>query len=305
MQLLASQDSSAAAAAAAQALQQAKAWDNLVKIRISLQKSVDLGNELPVKESFCEEKEQCALHIRRSLAALQGALEEQIPSVNGVKRKRADEMKGFKDQSTDKIWTRLNETHNSLRPKWKNVTDKWHARLNFGSEQAKSQLKVLNYSMWDQIDEIVSNEDKFVEKTYGLFSESKRRDKAEQTESADDTQLYDYEVYDDCVFYSTMLKAYVNSNTEVANSSEYVLNADELKELRKYKKNPNGKNVDRKASKGRKIRYVPHTKLQNFMFPQENSSNYNDNGSNGVGGKYGNEKPLLVDSDRLFASLFQ
>lgn len=28
------------------------------------------------------------------------------------------------------------------------------------------------------------------------------------------------------------------------------------------------KNVDRKASKGRKIKYVTHPKMQNFMFPQ-------------------------------------
>jgi len=299
MQLLASQDSSAAAG---QALEQAKAWDNLVKIRISLQKSIDLGNELPVKQSHSEEKEQCAAYIRKSLTALQGAIEEQlpVPAGKGVKRKRTE---GLKDQSTDKIWQRLSETHDSLRPEWKSVTDKWHARLNFGSEQAKSKLKVLNYSMWDQIDEIVSSEDKFTEKTYGLYQDSKRLDKAEQPDA--DEALYDFEVYDDCVFYSTMLKTYINSNTEVTNSSEYVLNADELKELRRYKKNPNGKNVDRKASKGRKIRYVPHAKLQNFMFPQENSTNYNDNGSNGVGGKYGNDKPLLVDSDRLFASLFQ
>jgi protein AATF/BFR2 len=301
MQLLATHDSSAAGA---QALEQAKAWDNLVKIRISLQKSVDLGNELPVKESLCDEKEACASYIRKSLAALGGALEEQVPcSTTGSKRKRVDEPKSFKDQSTEQIWKRLSETHNALRPQWKSVTDKWHARLNFGSEQAKSKLKVLNYSMWDQIDEIVSNEDKFVEKTYSLFQDSRRHDKAEQ-EGAEEA-LYDFEVYDDCVFHAAMLKTYINSTTEATNSSEYVLNAEELKELRRYKKNPNGKNVDRKASKGRKVRYVPHAKLQNFMFPQENSSNYNDNGSNGVGGTYGNDKPLLVDSDRLFASLFQ
>lgn len=31
------------------------------------------------------------------------------------------------------------------------------------------------------------------------------------------------------------------------------------------------KNVDRKASKGRKIKYVTHPKMQNFMFPQVGS----------------------------------
>lgn len=32
------------------------------------------------------------------------------------------------------------------------------------------------------------------------------------------------------------------------------------------------KTVDRKASKGRKIKYVTHPKMQNFMFPEVGSS---------------------------------
>ena len=35
------------------------------------------------------------------------------------------------------------------------------------------------------------------------------------------------------------------------------------------------KTVDRKASKGRKIKYVTHPKMQNFMFPQVRSPSFN------------------------------
>ena len=47
--------------------------------------------------------------------------------------------------------------------------------------------------------------------------------------------------------------------------------------------------VERKASKGRKVRYNVHDKLQNFMFPVGVSAAE-------VGG---------IDADRLFQSLFQ
>lgn len=60
----------------------------------------------------------------------------------------------------------------------------------------------------------------------------------------------------------------------------------DMETLRKYKRKK--QKVERKASKGRKIRYNVHTKLQNFMFPIPS---------------------LQVDSslntDRLMASLFQ
>ena len=47
------------------------------------------------------------------------------------------------------------------------------------------------------------------------------------------------------------------------------------------------RNVDRKASKGRKIRYLPHKKLENFMFPIQI------------------RQSSAQDSNRLFSSLFQ
>ena len=63
------------------------------------------------------------------------------------------------------------------------------------------------------------------------------------------------------------------------------MSEEDLADIRRYKKKKN--NVDRKASKGRKLRYNVHTKLQNFMFPIP-SANNND-----------------VDADRIMQSLFQ
>lgn len=59
----------------------------------------------------------------------------------------------------------------------------------------------------------------------------------------------------------------------------------ELSKLRSSKRHKS--NVDRKASKGRKLRFTAHPKLENFMFPRENHSK------------------VQIDVDRLFSSLFQ
>lgn len=124
-----------------------------------------------------------------------------------------------------------------------------------------------------------------MEKSRMPFEDSKRINKSDSDESDEDSSAkYDKEVYDDRNFYSLLLKSYISDN----NSGDQFLTAEDIAELKKYKKNQHSK-VDRKASKGRKIRYVPHAKLQNFMFPM------------GVTQK----EELLIDSDRLFASLFQ
>lgn len=94
-------------------------------------------------------------------------------------------------------------------------------------------------------------------------------------------EVYDEEVYDDRPFYSMLLKTFIVSS----NNQTTGMRKEDILAMQKYKHKNN--KVDRKASKGRKVRYILHPKLQNFMFPM---------------------KQALADDvidDRLFNSLFQ
>mmetsp|Transcript_9507 Transcript_9507/g.5641 ORF Transcript_9507/g.5641 Transcript_9507/m.5641 type:complete len:90 (-) Transcript_9507:40-309(-) len=65
-----------------------------------------------------------------------------------------------------------------------------------------------------------------------------------------------------------MLQEYVALSTDRGNDNAAAAAAERLK--RSLKKKSTKKNdVDRKASKGRKIRYVVHEKLTNFTFPMQ------------------------------------
>ena len=70
-------------------------------------------------------------------------------------------------------------------------------------------------------------------------------------------QEYDCETYDDGEFYSQVLKEFLDSQS---------LSAGQIAKAKGAKRR---KVVDRKASKGRKIRYHVHEKLVNFMVPAE------------------------------------
>lgn len=91
----------------------------------------------------------------------------------------------------------------------------------------------------------------------------------------------DKNVYNDHDLYTVMLSDYLAMNDDSQQekgSGDYLYGADlsltqkylakkqKLKEIEIQKK----KEVDRKATKGRKIRYVVHEKIQSFMAPSEN-----------------------------------
>ena len=278
------------------ALDQCKAWDHLLRARIALQRTVDICNTLPVMNGNVTSNEQitCSNILKRSLIEIQDAVTIQEP-INNV---GTPSMKKSKiDIDSDQLWLRLEQSHKSLVPEWKNIIDKWNSRMNFGHESGKSKLKVLNYSMWDQINEVLSDDLKVSEKSRMLFQESKRLRKEEDIVD-NNTPFYDEEVYDDHLFYVMLLKQFASLNSNINhNTSDIILNAEDVKEISKYKKHSSSKpNVDRKASKGRRLRYVPHVKLQNFMFPLV---------TNNLHSAHEDEMDGVVSSDRLFSSLFQ
>lgn len=133
------------------AIEQVKIAEKLLSFRISTQHVLDIVNKFPVIE---EEKDvddaACEVPEASELYALAGdvndLLSRQIrtPSLISKKRKRGAIS-----------WTEIDDTYEALRPNWENVVNKWHARSNFGSEKAKSSLKVFNQTIFSQVHLII------------------------------------------------------------------------------------------------------------------------------------------------------
>lgn len=75
----------------------------------------------------------------------------------------------------------------------------------------------------------------------------------------------DPEIFDDTDFYQLLLKALVDQR--IVESSSGVSAAGAVRWAAAIREAKKKKNVDTKASKGRKLRYHVHEKLQNFMAP--------------------------------------
>lgn len=74
--------------------------------------------------------------------------------------------------------------------------------------------------------------------------------------------------YDDSPFYQSLLTSLIASRTNAANISASLPSTS----LPPSKNTKVKKNVDTKASKGRKIRYTVHEKLENFMAPEDRTT---------------------------------
>ena len=169
----------------------------------------------------------------------------------------------------------LQDEYTSLQSHWQSILNKHHSNLALQSGlsmvTSKFQSKTVDVSFWDQVQSAVEH-DKF----------KKGRDtKANPL------------IFDDSKIYQQMLKDFISSSGGTASTTKKGGvdpahdAAERLKRIMRKKSGgdvdlnvlldpeADGKivssvkknTVDRKASKGRKIRYVAHPKMVNFMFP--------------------------------------
>jgi hypothetical protein len=146
-------------AASLQAVHQLKAWEKALALRVSLQKPLDTSGALPISEQdgqVDETADSLSTSLKKHMIDLTNVLYEsqqlsgelQVPA----SRKRKNENACAMDDSFDDLWEKATKVQATLqREKWEPVLNKWHARLNFGSENTKAKLKVFTQTLWSQV----------------------------------------------------------------------------------------------------------------------------------------------------------
>ena len=285
------------------------AFESLLEMRILLQKPIELVNKLPIFDDLIDQEDTS--NIKESVIEVQNDLKETLhsllfiqdiqisPKKNKKKKKRLSDESNL--ESTDDIWNHMQDNLKRMRPSWKKSLDLWHGRSHYGSEATKQKLKFFNQTgIFEQIEAAMKDESRVLERSrirmelsqrpdrhvsntnkFDEESDNNNEDEDEGQQEKEEKELYDPEVYDDRGLYSVLLKTYI---TNSAGRKGDGLGKEDLEALRRYRQKKSS--VDRKASKGRKIRYTIHSKLENFMFPEPG--------------------PISsTNIDRLFASLFQ
>jgi protein AATF/BFR2 len=156
----------------------------------------------------------------------------------------------------------LKSEYVDCRSEWQDTFNRRHhdLRLHAGlTAKAASKFRVIDQSFWNQVESAVSHE-RLIQKE----GSSNRNGKL-----FDNSMAY---MYDDSKVYQHMLRDFValgasGGASSVNPSLAADAAAERLRRAAKKKGGLSAKDVDRKASKGRKIRYTVNPKLENFTFP--------------------------------------
>ncbi|XP_023290941.2 protein Aatf [Lucilia cuprina] len=261
---------------------QLRIWERLLELRINLQKILNKTNQLPDPEELKDlehknnkykelqqttSKQTCQL--LQNLISLKTNLCTQFSEVDKAMKPCLKRPSPFKDYHKGEppmkqVSLYLEENFENFRPYRNEVLLKWDDRTKLLTPGAGSKKKTFNeeYDIIKKIDNALINKSVLKEKSQQLKNST-------QAVEAEEENKRNPNIYDDSDFYHQQLRELIEykANT-TSNMSEVTKQFLELQKLRQKMK----KKVDTRASKGRKLRYIVHNKLINFMAPHDNSS---------------------------------
>ncbi|KAI4523943.1 TRAUB-domain-containing protein [Schizophyllum commune Loenen D] len=251
-------------------------WDTLLDARIRLQKSVTAAQRL-VDAGAITDRADCgnaltgmldeALALSDELMSFQEKLLEKNEDVTPPARKRrriealessvADYGEQLRGLTEDVV-----ALEHIAHPHLVRTLTKWSAKIQAVAPSVLLPSSRNAFSKSAQPKSAVALIDETLSDHNKLLARTRVRRGRLAVEGADDdiekTQPDPTEIFDDTDFYQQLLRQVIDARGGGADNQDWV----QVQKARKARKK-----VDTKASKGRKIRYDVHEKLQNFMVP--------------------------------------
>lgn len=241
--------------------QQRRSYDALLNLRIRLQKGLVAINSLSEatdddvtdKEPY-EAAEEAAIKLWNAIDSFRtNLLPEPKP---GQKRKRDP------DASTpnEELWEDMQATEERANAKRKKILEKWSQKVKATTTNANKQRQLSaatgSQSLISVLENQLLNTDRLIKRVHVPRSCAPIQAGKKIAE--------DVHIYDDADFYQLLLKELVDQrSSDGTNGSAPTVRYTAIKEAKTRKQ------VDRRASKGRKLRFTVHEKLENFMAPED------------------------------------
>ncbi|KAK4579807.1 rRNA-processing protein bfr2 [Recurvomyces mirabilis] len=244
---------------------QRKTFDSLLSTRMKLQNALvgantvvaipagDLASERDDASSAIEAAEAAAFNLWSTLTNFR---EEMQSARTGEKRKASYSV----ESSTAKLWSHQ-QSQESCEVERRNATlQKWSTKTSEG--QASSTSKLTNAAPQTTVLDVIQQHTADMPR---LVARAQTPRSCAPIQAASKSTSIDKSIYDDADFYGLLLKELLEQKS--ADSATATSNIDFSFQMRREAKTK--KNVDTKASKGRKLRFTVHEKLQNFMAPED------------------------------------
>lgn len=246
--------------------QQRRGFDALLNVRIRLQKALvavnSFGATTEGSDTVLEVYQAAEEAAIRLLNTINGFRSSSLPgsSTNaGQKRKRETEL----DTSSEEIWKAMEDTEGQAMVTRKAILDTWSNRVRRNpSGPTRNLIATPTQNVVAVIeDQLAASSDRLIKRTRTPRSCAPKQVALKIDEDVD--------IYDDADFYQLLLKELVDQRT-----GEPSVSGDSVPTVRwaAIKEAKTRKTVDRRASKGRKMRYTVHEKLLVSAFHREKYS---------------------------------
>ncbi|RIA95511.1 apoptosis-antagonizing transcription factor [Glomus cerebriforme] len=258
-------------------------WDTFLDTRIRLQKAVSIANSFPQNDVYPEfltpESELAVQETREELRELVDSLidlrKDLCNENNNIEKIPENIMNSRKhhlddDNYTEYLWKDLKGLYDHFLPYRAQTIDKWSNKAQISSGiSLNKRFKVINQGVNTQIEQILHDKERLIKRTQLKRNSDKILGKKEHEPDKDikkhDKHLsnYDIEIFDDTDFYQQLLRELIESR--MIDTDDPIALGMQWAAIKQTKQKK--KQVDTKASKGRRLRYHVHEKLQNFMVP--------------------------------------
>ncbi|KAI4744331.1 TRAUB-domain-containing protein [Aureobasidium sp. EXF-12298] len=248
-------------------------FDSLLNTRIKLQKALIGTNTLTgvisdstptgdTEDAF-RAAETAAFTLWSTLNSLRETLESNR---TGSKRKHVEYTL---DTPTEDLWSHMRSQEASVNSTRVSILEKWNQKAR-GASAITPKNKLNNSSANQSIVDVLQEQlhgDRLTKRARTPRSCAPLQLAAASTTPASETPAQS--IYDDADFYGLLLQSLLEQRSadSIAASASSTISINSGFQMRREAKTK--KNVDTKASKGRKMRYTVQEKLQNFMAPED------------------------------------
>jgi protein AATF/BFR2 len=259
--------------------QQYQTFDRLLDARIKLQKGLAAANDLTpefVSKSenslAIQKAEEAALSLWSTIESIRHSmLNTQLSSSDSVanSKKRKRPPPATAKIPTPELWSRTQSLSTQSLAHDRLVLDKWSSKARAASAFPGPRSQLIDRSSQSR------NNITTILDTYLASESDKLVAQASNTPSnpSSTTHTQPAPIYDDTPFYQSLLRDLIASRSSVgplSNLTAATTTATLLPSVtRLHPPGSKNKRVDTKASKGRKVRYTVHEKLQNFAAEEE------------------------------------
>eukprot|EP00933_Yihiella_yeosuensis_P030749 TRINITY_DN24332_c0_g2_i1.p1 TRINITY_DN24332_c0_g2~~TRINITY_DN24332_c0_g2_i1.p1 ORF type:complete len:496 (-),score=149.51 TRINITY_DN24332_c0_g2_i1:179-1588(-) len=257
--------------------QQLEVWSSLVELRIHLEAALGIGHRLPVGDNFAAfrsanpavaQEVDAASKDVRGLAGSLLSLQEGLAKQHGLDPSSAASSASSKGRpgSEASSWHALDARVEPVMDWALGVADDWKERTRL---DARRGFKVLDQSFRVQMQAVAEADSEKMRRRctplpgkHKVFTASEAEEGNDEAVEKEDASVED--IFDDRDFYVQLLREVLGANSSNMLGGEDKELQAELQGRRATKRKAK-EEVERRASKGRKIRYKPIEKMQNFM----------------------------------------